>query len=123
MAFYVVGLSHVARRESSRGRVPFWPLLLLFAPVIIAMMMNTGEYRKGAIWISAVLVLWLARCLYTVVLGGGQSVGWIVTNLLAGIVFVDWLAVAPQIPPLTSVITFLALFGLTKWFQRYVPAT
>jgi hypothetical protein len=123
LAFYVVGLSHVARRESYRTRLPYWPLLLLVAPVIIAMMMNTGTYRTVAVWISAVLLLWLARCLRTVFLGGGQSVGWIVTNLLAGITLVDWLAVAPQIPPFASAATFLILFGLTKWFQKYVPAT
>ena len=34
LAFYVAGLSHVARLESSRGRVPYWPLALLAAPVL-----------------------------------------------------------------------------------------
>jgi len=46
-----------------------------------------------------------------------------VSNLLAGIVAVDWLAVAPQIQPWRSALVFPLLFGLTKWLQKYVPAT
>jgi uncharacterized membrane protein len=123
MAFYVVGLSHVARRESFRGPVPFWPLLLLAAPILLALTMNSGAYRASALWISIVLTLWIIRCVRSVFLGGEINVGWIVANLLAGIVLVDWLAVAPQISHLTSAIVFLALFGLTKWLQKFVPAT
>jgi hypothetical protein len=122
LAFYVVGLSYVARRESFRGPVPFWPLLLLAAPVILAMTMNVGEFRLRALWISAVLILWSGRCLRMVFAGGEINVGWVVTNLLAGIVFVDWLAVAPDCSRWMSVV-LLALFGITKLFQKFVPAT
>jgi len=123
LAFYIVGLSYVARRESFRGSAPIWPLLLLTAPIILGWMMNTGAYRTAALWISLLLVLWMARCLRTIFTGGGQNAGWIVTNLLAGITLVDWLSVAPQIPPPLSVVVFLALFALTKWFQKFIPAT
>jgi hypothetical protein len=123
LAFYVVGLSYVARRESFRGPVPYWPLLLLATPVILAMAMNAGEFRPPAVWISIVLVLWIIRCVRTVFLGGEINAGWMVTNLLAGIVFVDWLAVAPVISHPLSAVVFLALFGLAKWLQKFVPAT
>ncbi len=123
LAFYVVGLSYVAKRESFRGTVPFWPLLLLAAPIVLAMLMNTGETRKPAVLISLILALWMARCVRTVFQGGETNVGRIVSGLLAGIVFVDWLAVAPQISHTTSGIVFLALFGLTKLLQKFVPAT
>ena len=123
LAFYVVGLSYVARRESFRGAVPLAPLLLLAAPIILALLLNTGDFRAAALWISAVLALWLARCVKNIFLGGGLNPAWMVTNLLAGIVFVDWLAVAPILPPLTSAIIFVTLFGLTKWFQKFIPAT
>jgi hypothetical protein len=123
LAFYVVGLSYVARRESTRGRVPVWPLFLLAAPVILAFMINGPGYRLPAALISILLVLWVIRCVHSVLFGGETNAGWIVSNLLAGIVVVDWLAVAPQIPPWESVIIFPALFGLTKWFQKFVPAT
>jgi 4-hydroxybenzoate polyprenyltransferase len=122
LAFYVVGLSYVARRESYRGPVPFWPLLLLAAPILLALAMNSGSYRWRAIWISVVLVLWIGRCVRKIFLGGISNVGIIVSNLLAGIVFVDWIAIAPDCSRWLSLI-LLALFGLTKWLQQFVPAT
>ncbi len=123
MALYVVGLSYVAKRESFRGVIPHWPLLLLIAPIVLALLLNVGPFRPAAIWISVVVLLWLARSLRTTFFGGERNIGWLVTNLLAGITFVDWLAVAPTLPPVSSALVFFALFGLTKWFQKFIPAT
>jgi 4-hydroxybenzoate polyprenyltransferase len=124
LAFYVVGLSQVARRETARGRIAIQPLLLLAVPIAMALMQNTGDYRREALWISAVLLLWLVRRLRNVFFGGETNASWVVTNLLAGIVFVDWLAVAPIIPShFQSACIFLGLFGLAKWFQKFIPAT
>jgi 4-hydroxybenzoate polyprenyltransferase len=122
LAFYIVGLSYVARRESFRGSVPYWPLLLLAAPIFLAMLMNAGDARKAAIILSLALALWIACCTRTIFIGGEINVGRIVSGLLAGIIFVDWLAVGPQCPRELSAI-FLLLFGLTLWLQRFVPAT
>ena len=122
LAFYVVGLSYVARRESYSGPIPFWPLLLLAAPIILALAMNTGSFRWRAIWISIVLILWVGRSVRTIYIGGGGNVGLIVANLLAGFVFVDWIAIAPDGSRWLSLL-LLALFGLTKWLQKFVPAT
>ena len=121
LALYMAGVGYVARREYVRRKIPQSPLLLLLAPVGMAMAMNTGEFRRDAIWISLVLLLWLVRCVRSVFIGGESNTLRISANLTAGIVLVDWLAVAPQISHLTSAITFLALFGLTKWFQKFVP--
>lgn len=123
LAFYVVGLSYVARRESTRGRVSWLPLVLLAAPIVLAWIINAGAYRRSAAWISVLLLLWILRCVRSIFIGGGTNVGWIVTNLLAGIVLVDWLAVAPQIAAWLGAVVFLLLLGLTKWLQKFVPAT
>jgi 4-hydroxybenzoate polyprenyltransferase len=124
LAFYVVGLSYVARRESFRTAIPHWPLLLLAAPVFLAMLMNTGGYRLAAVAVSTLLALWVFRCVRTIFFGGAINVGYIVSNLLAGIVLVDWLAIAPLNPHWIGVlIVFPALFGLTHWLQKFVPAT
>jgi hypothetical protein len=122
LAFYVVGLSYVARRESFRGKILYWPLLLLAAPIFLAMLMNAGEARKTALVLSCVLALWVARCARTIFQPGEINVGRIVSGLLAGIVFVDWLAVAPQCPQWLSA-TFVILFGATILLQRFIPAT
>jgi 4-hydroxybenzoate polyprenyltransferase len=123
LALYIAGLSFVARRESFRGAIPHWPLLLLAAPILLAMLMNVGVARKAAMLVSLVLVLWTARCVRPIFFGGEMNVGRIVAGLLAGIVLVDWLAVAPQLPRMTSVVVFLALFAATKLLQRFIPAT
>ncbi len=122
LALYVAGLSHMARVESSRALIPRWPLALLAAPVGMAMLMDTGENREPAIWLSLILVLWIVRCVRPVFQGGAVNVGRIASGLLAGIVFVDWLAVAPECPRGLSVV-FLILFGATLGLQRFVPAT
>lgn len=123
LALYVVGLSYVARRESFSTGIPRWPLLLVTAPIVIALLMNTGEFWRDALCISAVLGLWLLRCLRTVIFREPTNPGWLVSNLLAGVVLVDWLAVAPELPHLASALVFLTLFALTKWLQKFVPAT
>ena len=123
LAFYAVGLSSVARRGSFRGPVPYWPLLLLAAPIFLAMLMNTGEAQNTAILLSLVLVLWVARCARTIFQPGEANVGRIVSGLLAGIVLVDWLAVAPQLPHPLSFWVFAPLFGATLVLQRFAPET
>jgi 4-hydroxybenzoate polyprenyltransferase len=122
LAFYIVGLSCVARRESFRGPIPYWPLLLLAAPIFLAMLMNAGDSRKAAMFVTFILVLWVARCVRTIFQPGEVNVGRVVSGLLTGIIFTDWLAVAPQCPRELSAI-FLILFGATLWLQRFVPAT
>ena len=123
LTFYAAGVGHVARRENSRGPVPFWPLLLLAAPGFLATLLNAGAARTSAALVSLVLVLWVAWCVRTIFQPGEVSVARIVSGLVAGIVFVDWLAVAPQIPHLLSAVVFLALFGAVQLLQRFVPAT
>jgi hypothetical protein len=122
LGIYVAGLSYVAQRESFRKPIPYWPLVLLAAPIVLATMMDTGEYRMPGVWLSLVLVLWVVYCTRTIIQPGGVNVSRIVSGLLAGIVFVDWLAVAPACPHWLS-FTFLVLFGATLGLQRYVPAT
>ncbi len=126
LAFYIVGLSYVARRESvvtgGRASLPYWSLILLVAPILLAMLMNTEGSRKPAIYLSAVLVCWIIRCTRSVFFGGEIMVARIVSGLLAGIVFVDWLAVAPQCPFALGVV-FALLFVATLLAQRFIPAT
>ncbi len=122
LAFYIVGLSYVARRESFRGQVPHWPLIFLAFPLLLAMLMDPNETRLPAVYVSLVLIFWVIRCIRTVVFGGEIAVGRIVSGLLAGIIFVDWLAIAPQCPIPLAVILVI-FFGATLVLQRFIPAT
>ncbi len=122
LAFYTAGASYVVRRKTFCGLIPHWPLLLLAAPVALAIMMNSGHFRTLAMTISVVMVGWIIRCLQNIFLGSEINVARTNANLIAGIVFVDWLASAPQISTGNGLMVFLALFGLTKLAQKFVLA-
>jgi len=122
LALYVVGLSYVARRESFRGPLPHWPLVFLAAPVLLALMMNAGRFLPPTLVVAAVMVGWVGVWVWPVLFGQSTNVGIMISNLLAGIVLVDWLAIAP-ISPSWLFFIFLALFSLTLLLQQVVPAT
>ena len=121
LALYVAGLGYLAQHESSRRRAPYRPLALLTVPIVFAMLINAAEFRVPAMWLSLVLALWIALRVRTIFQAAETNVGHIVSGLFAGIVLVDWLAVAPLCPQWLS-LTFLILFGATLSFQRFVPA-
>jgi hypothetical protein len=121
LSLYVAGLGYLAQHESSRGRVSYRPLVMLAAPIVFAMFMNSAEYRVPAMWLSLVLALWIALCVRTIFQAGEANVGHIVSGLFAGIVFVDWLAIAPLCPQWLR-FTLLILFGATLSLHRFVPA-
>jgi len=118
---YIVGLSYVAGRESTRAAVQYWPCIFLGAPILLALIMNTNDYLKDALLLSAVLGLWIARELRHTFWAGARNIGRTVSGLLAAITIVDWLAVADVPRPVAAV--FVAMFLLALLLQRFVPAT
>lgn len=121
LGIYVIGLSFIARRETGRGPSQYWPVGLLAAPVLLALMMNVGAYRTPALLLSLVLTLWVLRCLRTVYWTSSVNVGRAVAGLLAGIVLVDWVAAVG--PPRELGYAFIGLFLSALLVQRFVPAT
>ncbi len=122
LALYIVGLSYVARRESFRGPIPYWPLIFLAAPILLALMMNSGIFLHPALSVSVALAAWITYSVWPVFFGSEANVSIIVSNLLAGIVLVDWLAIVPEASRWLGLILII-LFGLTKLLQKFVPAT
>ena len=121
LALYVIGLSFIARREALRGPLPYWPVALLAAPLALAWLLNVGEYREPALLLSAVLAMWTLRCLRTVFWTSAVNIPRSVSGLLAGIVFVDWIAAVQAPRELGAAVIVLFLAALLG--QRFVPAT
>ena len=118
---YVVGLSCLARKESSGGGVNYWPIWLMAAPLLMAALVDDGPAWPAGGLFSAVLAAWVLWALSRSHGQIGSNVGYTVSQLLAGIVLVDLLAVASLSDG------WPGLFGV--WFpaalllQRFVPAT
>ena len=89
--------------------------------VALALIVNSGEFRKDALLVSAILMLWVLRSLRSTYWAPNREVGKTVGGLLAGIVLVDLLAVAHVPTELSAV--FLVFFVLSLATQRWVPAT
>ena len=120
LAGWIVGLSHVAKRESTTGALPRWPLALLALPLFLAALVDDGGWRIRALTIGALLAAWAAWCLRHTFAAGNRNLGLTVAGLLAGICLVDWLAVAPSAG---TGLVFLGLFAASLAGQRFVPAT
>ena len=71
--------------------------------------------------VSAILGLWVVRCLRSTFWEEKRDIGKTVGGLLAGIALVDLLAVPHVSPELAGI--FLGLFALSLAAQRWVPAT
>lgn len=123
LALYVAGMNYVTRRETFRATIPHWPVSLLAAPIVLAIIMNLSHFRGPAVGLSVLLALWVAFAVKPIFIGGGINTGWISSTLFAGIVVVDWLAVGPQILWWTGALIFPALFGATIWLPWFLPAT
>lgn len=121
LAAYVTGLSYVAKRESTPGAIRFWPCALLALPIPLALLLNDGALQRNTLILSAVFALWTTRSLRGTFWSAERNIGATVSGLLAGIVWVDLLAVCFVPAPLG--ITFLALFLVALIAQRFVPAT
>ena len=118
---YVLGVSYLAQKESTRATPSWWPVAGLAAPVVLALLVNTGVFRSSAVFLSVVLALWVARSLRSIWWAEQPNTGRAVAGLLAGIVLVDWLAIADQGREFGFV--FIGLFLLALALQRFVPAT
>jgi 4-hydroxybenzoate polyprenyltransferase len=96
-----------------------WPIILLACPVALAVVMDAGPYREGGLLLSAVFVLWTLMSFRQSLWAQEPNLPKTMSGLLAGIVLVDWVAVADA--PRAFSFIFLALFG-TSLILRKRPA-
>lgn len=115
---YVVGLSFIARKESTGMVLQKWPCLLLLIPCGLAIVMNGSSHVIPAALLIALVLAWIARCLQWSWFQNPPRIGATVGGLLAGIPLVDALALGGEFWWV-----FGLLFGAAHLFQRFIPAT
>ena len=123
---YIVGLSNIARREATGGRVNSWPCWLLGLPLALAFALPywRGDAEvawRGLLVATGLYALWTVRSLLFTFKSLMPQYGRTVSGLLAGIVLFDFLLAANQ--DIRMGILFFGLFGLALLFQRAIPAT
>jgi hypothetical protein len=121
LAAYVVGLSYLARKESFRGPVYYWPAFLLAAPILLALLVDNGSKQWVGCTLSVILAAWTFRALRCTFGAAQPNIGFTVSRLLAGIALVDLLAFADLNTLWTAL--FVIWFILALVFQRFIPAT
>lgn len=123
LAGYIIGLSYVARGESTSGVLRWWYVPFLALPLVLAGFVNPPQHWLTAAVAGpvAIFTLWTVRAMSHLWRDPGSGGRQTVSGLLAGIVLVDLVAVMPS--PFPWGIVFLALFVLALLLQRYVPPT
>ncbi len=120
LSAWIVGLSYIARRESRRGPLAYWPLLFLGIPGLLAGLVHGDDPGVGVILGGLLFTGWTLWSLSHTVGRAQPHFGRTVSGLLAGICLVDLLAVAPD--PRTAC-GYVGLFLVSLLTQRFVPAT
>lgn len=120
LAGWIVGLSYVAKRESTSGRLQRWPLAVLALPLLFAAVSNSGPWRLYSLGVGFLVAAWAVWCLRHTLVEGARNFGLTVSGLLAGICLVDWLAVLPSA---FGAAVFVGCFVAALLAQRFVPAT
>lgn len=124
LASYVMGLSWIAKSESNHASLPRYIIIPLFVPIILAIIVNDGEYFARGLLAIIVVVIWILRSVLKLSDFSPQSKVSVVTSLLAGIVLIDLLAVAGIDLHLSKyLVIFPLLFILTLFLQKLFPAT
>jgi len=123
---YIVGLSNIARKEATSGRVNSWPCWLLLLPLVLAFALpwlpeSHLEIGSGLMIAAIIYLLWTIRSLLFTFKSMMPQYGRTVSGLLAGIVLFDFLLAASQ--SLQFGLVFIVLFSMALFFQKFIPAT
>lgn len=123
LALYVAGLTYVAKTGSRRGTahfwpVRFWPVALVAAPAVYALL---GGFGWGPALLALLFAAWVGHSL-TFVYGPKRDIGGAVGRLIAGISLLDALVLGAA--GAWSLLPWaLAAFFLTRWWQRHIKGT
>ena len=117
---HLIGLTYAAKQENLKRLEGVWPLLLLLEPVFYGILL--GVERPATLVFALLLAAWLARSVRYLFSPSVRSIPAAVVRLIAGIALVDAMLLASAGATHLALLA-VALCGLTRIFQRFVPGT
>ncbi len=129
---HIVGLSAMARREATGGKVPVWSRVLLFAPAALVFL---GAFFKlfdltsqdsvfaavPSIGFSVAALFWTFRSVSHLRADHPARIARSVSSLLAGLALYD-AAISASVDLPTALLA-LAFFAVARVSQQFLPAT
>lgn len=117
---YIAGLTYVAAQENLREVKNMWPLLLLSAPALLAVV--DGVETGTALLLIVGFAVWVAAAVTRIAGTGPKDVPGTVTRLIAGISLVDAIAIAGLGSMQLACVVATGVV-LTRLLQKFVPGT
>lgn len=113
---YMIGLTFIAKSETEASFSKYWPLAVLYLPVLYFLTQLSQPFVVILLIIFALWIAYSVRFVYQGKIGKG------ITSLIAGISLYDALVIAVAG---TTGWLWLALlgFGLTVFFQNYIKGS
>lgn len=115
LGFYIVGLTYIAKTETS-SLTGYWPAALLFLPALVGALVLPWS----GFWLPLVFSLWVAYSVSFVYLT--RDVGQAIGQLIAGVSLLDALVIL-LFGTLGGVVSALVAFALTLFLQRFIRGT
>lgn len=119
MLLYVAGLTSIAKTEHGNSATRYWPVVVLFLPVVFALIERPSW---GTVALGVLFVAWVVYAASFVFRPSGKSIGGAIARLIAGISLVDALVLA-SVDAAWGVWAALVAFAATFFFQRYIKGT
>jgi hypothetical protein len=117
---YIAGITYVARMEHLNTLNSFWPLALLFVPVVFVLHLDPGNISSWLL--AALLLIWLFRAVRRLVPGKQRQVPQAVGALLAGIALIDT-AILMALQQQELALVAAGCFSLCLLAQRKISPT
>jgi len=124
LALYVIGFSYIAKYENIAGYFLHSSIILIFAPIGLALIVNDEGYRVRCLIVAIGVIIYLIMSIRHLSTQKPADIQKSVSMLIAGIILIDILAISGISTNLAHyLVVFVFLFILTIILQKFVPAT
>ncbi|MBK1880020.1 UbiA family prenyltransferase [Pelagicoccus mobilis] len=121
---YVMGITFLARTESTTNAIDYPALAMLIAPILGAFYYNRHGLDPQQIAALALFIAWMARSFLRARVDGQLIIGKTIGPLIASIPLLDLLILSSlNLATQTHLIIFASLFALTTAAQRFIRAS